>query len=179
VVAVAAVVLGLAASTSHAGGSLALDGKRKTTVRYDGQLSEPAANFGADRANVNGDPTQATMPVISDCTANSCDITELRLSLPKGSSTGWIQAMLTVPRTLNVTVVLYDAKGRTVGHADVTTGAVVECCAGAPSQDYHLPLSVSRITAGRYRLVVFDRGGVGTFLATVEFHAHPQDRRRS
>jgi hypothetical protein len=180
VVAVAAVVLGLTASSAGAGGSLALDGKRKTTVRYDGQLSEPAANFGADRANNLGpDPT---MPVLSDCTAKSCDITELRLSLPKGSSTGWLQALLTIPRTMNVTVVLYDAKGRAVQYADVSNpccGGSVECCASTPSAEYRIPLSVSRIPAGRYRLVVFDRGGVGTFQAEVEFHAHPQDRRRS
>jgi hypothetical protein len=180
VVAVAAVVLGLAVSSASAGGSLALDGKRKTKVRYDGQLTEPAANFGTDRANnLGSDPT---MPALSDCSANSCDITELRLSLPKGSSTGWLQALLTLPRSMNVTVVLYDAKGRAVQYADATNpccGGSVACCASMPSAEYQIPLSVSRIPAGRYRLVVFDRGGAGTFRAEVEFHAHPQDRRRS
>lgn len=179
VFAVAAVVLGLAASSAGAGGSLALDGKRKTKVHYDGQLSEPATNFGVDRAsNVGGDPT---MPALSDCTARSCDITELRLTLPKGTSSGWLQAVLTVPWEMNVTVVLYDAKGNAVQYADTTNpccGAVA-CCDGAPSSDYQMPLSVSRMPAGRYRLVVFDRGAPGTFRAQVEFHAHPQDRRRS
>jgi hypothetical protein len=172
--AAAAVALGLVAPSAVAGGSVALDGTKRTRTSYAATLTQPAASVSPDRTSANSDPT---MPSLADCTATSCDITELRLTLPKGSTVGWFEANLSVQRSLNVTVVLYDANGRAVEHSDVTR----PCCTGPAPQgnatDYAVPLAVSRLAAGKYRLVVFDRGGVGPFSASLEFHAHPPDRK--
>jgi hypothetical protein len=169
-----AVLLGLVASSADASGTVALDGKKHTKASYSASLSEPAASTNPDRASAQaGDPT---MPSLADCTQSACDITDLRLSVPKGSTAGWFEANVTVDRTMNVTVVLYDAKGRAVEYSDVTR----PCCNGTVStgdSTYVVPLAASRLRAGSYQLVVFDRGGLGSFSAAVEFHAHPPDRK--
>ncbi|MDQ1710593.1 MAG: hypothetical protein QOE45_43 [Frankiaceae bacterium] len=175
------VALGLVASAADASGTRALDGQKRYRVRYGASLSQPAT-AGVQRAGASTDPSQATMPMVADCSAASCDITDLTLTLPKGSTAGWFQVVVTVPQTLNIAVVLYDAKGRTVQSADITHSCCnwsVDCCASSPGGDYRVPLSVARLAKGRYRLVVFDRGGLGTFQADVEFHALPPDRRRT
>jgi hypothetical protein len=167
---VAAVVLGAFAPDAGAKGSAALDGAKKVHVRYTGSLSTPAMSADTLRSD-------SLTPSRSDCTKDSCDTTSLRLTLPKGSVEGRFQVSVATGRNLNVMIGLYDARNRLVSSADVSSkdSQPYSCC-DTIGDGYAVVLRVARLRAGRYTVVVFDRGGLGDFTADVDYHAHPPNR---
>jgi hypothetical protein len=174
-VAAAAVAVGLLASAASADGGVALDGSRHVKATFDGSVSNTAFSTETDRVRVDGDPRA---PEPSDCVPGGCDTTRLRLTLPKGHRQGWFVVSVTAPRTLNLTIALLDAKGRTVQWTDPLDNgqAIGECCTTVPLA-YTLTLTKKRMDPGTYSVVVYDRGGFGDFSGTVEFHALPRDRQ--
>ena len=168
----AAVALALLAPGAQAGGTSSLDGQRRTHLTFIGTLTEPAVNADVDQVRVGVDPDR------SACTKASCDITSLRLVLPRGSSTGRFVVTVAAARELNVALYLYDADGEVVAQADVDSlsGYVPPCCGGALQTMYTRGFVKPRLPGGTYTLVLYNRGGVGNFTADVDFRAHPPDR---
>jgi hypothetical protein len=173
-VAAAAVAVGLLAGSAAADSSVALDGRKRVRATFQGTVSNAAVAVGPDSVRIDADPTE---PRPSDCVPGSCDTTKLRLTLPKGHSKGWFEVKVTAPRTLHLALAVLDAKNRTMQWTDpVGNGQVVgECCGTIPTT-YTLTLSKARMDPGTYSIVVYDRGGFGSFTGTVDFHALPKDR---
>jgi hypothetical protein len=164
---------------AHAAGTKPLDGKRRTHVRYTSNLQDPAVNTQTDRVR-----TDLLTPTLEDCTKTSCDITQLRLTLPANTTWGAFDVTLTVPRELNVYVALYDAKGAAVHSVepvdpnddDCCTDYLPPCC-DSPDTTYVVDFSIGRLRAGTYTLVVYDRGGFGVVTTDVSYRALHPDRQ--
>jgi hypothetical protein len=159
----------LAGTHADAASTFSMDGKRTKQKRYSGTLTE----FAQAR---NGSPDDPVTPTLEDCSATSCDIRELRLMLPKGTTWGRFRATVKLPMQSAATLVLYDTKGKVVTMDDAVTagGAMNPCC---EELSYHLDLSQERLRAGRYTLAIINRAGMGDFKASVDWVAHPPDRR--
>jgi hypothetical protein len=172
-VAVAAALVGVLAPAASAHGSSALDGVRRTRVHIVGQTSDAAT----------GDPTQRSSgellaPRLRDCTETACDITHLRLTLPRGVTIGRFDVLATLPRTLAARIAVYDAAGREVHAVDLTSDAQRSAppCCGDPSI-YQLAIGDARFEAGAYTVVVYDLGGSGQFTMDVTYQARRPDRK--
>ena len=124
--------------------------------------------------SVTGAPTT---PSPDDCTPGSCDLRDLRLTLPRGASSGVFTAELDVPATMAVAVVLYDSDGTYVAGADAVLLGLMPACCGDPLR-YTLKIAKDRVPAGGYTIAIVNRGGTGKVEATVTWKAHPPDRRR-
>ena len=158
----------LLSSAADARGVKALDGVKRTKTTYEGTLTDAAAGTGT---------VMFRAPSVDDCTDQSCDVTQLRLTLPKGSIEGKFTVTVRVPRELNLTVGLYNAKGGEVELADMTSpGSTATSCCDPLETAYHVVLKIFRLPAGKYTLVMYDHGGIGTFRSTVEYTAHPPSR---
>ena len=150
---------------SGAAQPVSLDGQRRTQVTYEGTVSAPAMSPESVGA---GEPSR------TDCTSSSCDVTAVRLTLPKGSAGGRFKATVRTPMELSVAVAMYDARGSRVAYTDHLGGNGALTLDAPPYRD--LTFSVGRLAAGQYTLVVFDRGGQGTFVVTLDYKANPPPR---
>ncbi|HVF06603.1 MAG TPA: hypothetical protein VNA20_17330 [Frankiaceae bacterium] len=172
-VAVAFLAVG-AATPAEAAPTYRLDGRRTKTQTYRATLSTPFVPVSTAASVEERDPT---IPDTEGCTYTpaSCDLRTLRLSLPKGTSRGQFRATVVVPSTLNAALVLYSGKTQVDEiWRERQTKAPPECC---DVESYTLEVTVARLPAGTYTLAVVDRAGVGEFTATVEWVAHPPDRK--
>lgn len=168
--AVTAVLLGLVASgQAGAAESYRLDGKRTTVRTYRATLTE--TSLPVRGATTVPPPLD---PVLEDCTPGACDLREFHLALPKGTTWGSLNATLVVPRTLAAAYVLYNAKGEYVRSDDIVWLGGLDCCTQA---DYTLEIDIDKLRGGRYTLAVVNRGGLGEVKATVQWLAHPPDRK--
>jgi hypothetical protein len=170
--AAAAALVGVLAGSASARGTISLDGRAHTHASVSGNVVDP----------VVGDPTSRTSsqtftPSVADCTDTSCDVTRLRLTLPRGISSGRLDIVLTMPVTLNAQVVLYDADGRERLTADMTSdwNDAAACC--DTFDTYQFRLSDPRMKAGTYTLVVYNTGGSGRFTTDVDYVARHPDRQ--
>jgi hypothetical protein len=170
-VAVAAALVGALAPSATAGGTVSLDGAKKSHHVYHGQLGGSA---------LGGGTVGSVRPERAACNAGTCDVTTFRLSLPGSSRVGRFNVRLDVTRSLDAVVALYDAEGTEVEAADVTEAdqQPIQCCEEIGT-GYQLHFEVPRLPAGTYELVVFDRAGTGGFDATVDYTARPPERRVS
>ena len=172
--AAAAVALLCASATpSTAGGQVSLDGVRRTRTSYKGQVSDSIAM--STQA-----PPVVYEPAIEDCNASpaACDITTVRLSLPEGTSAGRFKVTVTMPRELNGEVGLFDREGTRIATGDILlSNTESQCCSTSPAT-WKTSFMVARLSPGDYTLVVFDRGGMGSFTAELDYKAYPPDRKR-
>ncbi|HEX8004561.1 MAG TPA: hypothetical protein VF519_17870 [Mycobacteriales bacterium] len=168
IAAVATALACLVGTPATAADAVALDGVRATHATYDGHVNEAA--YATEPVAIDTYPNRAY------CTAESCDVTDVRLTLPKGSTAGRFRVTITTPPQLNAAVDLYNARGERMAHADLLENGGSFCCTDVPYLT--VSFSVARLPAGRYTLVVFDRGGSGSFTADVDYKAYPPDRRR-
>lgn len=161
------------ATPSTAGGEVVLDGARRTHATVRGEVTTPAFTIAGVPEIVEIDPTTTS------CTTTSCDFTDLRLTVPRGSSSGRFKVTLTMPRELNGSVALFNAKGERLAKADITQPNEPMCCSGDELYPtWRISFVVTRLVPGTYQLVVFNRGGVGEFTADLEYKANPPDRQR-
>lgn len=169
--AVAVALLCASAAPSSAGGTVTLDGVRRTHTSYKGEVTDSIAM--STQA-----PPVLYDPVIDDCKASpgACDITSVRLTLPAGTSAGRFKVTVTMPRELNGHVGLFDREGQRVATADVLQNDPI-CCT-TDVMTWKASFTVARLAPGDYTLVVFDRGGMGTFTAELDYKAYPPDRQR-
>lgn len=151
---------------STAGAPVAMDGVKRTHATYEGEVFAPA--FSLESAML-GEADR------SDCTTTSCDMTPLRLTVPKGSAGGRFKAVVTIPPQLTVAIGLYDAKGSRVAYTDMPSGGWT-CCAELPYMQ--MSFTVARLAAGTYTFVVYDRGGQGSFTVDLDYKANPPARER-
>ena len=167
------VLVGLLASAADAAGTVTLDGKKRTVARYEGDLEEFAYSTAA------ASRTDPTVPAREDCTEQSCDIKELRLSVPKGSPSGRFRATLTADRALNAAFYLYGSKGQVLASADTLKEPEASGEIGAEPDDltYTLTLTVARLIPGKYALTAYNRGGSGHYLVEITYYALPPPRR--
>ncbi len=170
IAAAVAVCAALVAPSAEARGTVSLDGYRRTKTSYSGTLSQP-------NASMTFHPERGLTPTVQGCNDGSCDQTQLRLTLPKRSIEGKLVVTVEAPHLLATSIGLYNTKGTELAYSEMTSNSQgTVCCSGEPPEGYILTLKVARLKAGRYTLVVFDRGGVGAFTAKVEYKAHPPSR---
>lgn len=157
---------------ANASGELSLDGVKRTHATVKGLVQTPAFT-------VVGIPTMTDVdPHPASCTTTSCDFTDLSLTVPNGSSTGRLKVTVTMPRELNASVGLFDARGQRVAKADVVD-SLNDCCTPESYVPFwQMSFVVTRLVPGPYQVVVFDRGGLGEFTLDVDFRANPPDRQR-
>jgi hypothetical protein len=166
--AVALVVVGMLASGAHATGSSTLDGTRRTRFSYQGELSESTLVTG----EASTSPERAVEPTPADCTRGSCDISRVRLTVPRGRQSGQLdyEALLSdpvtgAPSTTSVaSAALYDSKGKQVLRSSL--------CCGLDA----LRLSHPRLPAGSYTVVIYNQGQPTHFEATLTWVANPPHR---
>lgn len=142
-----------------------LDGRRSRTTSYAGQLNGPAVPMSGTMRQ------QPLEPDIDDCTDQSCDVRELRLTLPRNVSSGRFHATVVVDTALQASLVLYNAKGTVLAQHNAYD---------AEQKDdftYQLDVHVERLPRGQYTLALVDRAGTGNFSATLAWVAHPADLR--
>lgn len=168
VLVVASVLLGLVtAMPGNAATTHAMDGKKRTKTTFKATLSETSVPLQSST------PSLTLTPALADCRPRTCDVRELRLTLPKGTSWGWFEAVVTAPRELVLSVVLYDAKGKPV--AEDNTFDLISCC---DETSYTMTVKAEQLRGGKYTLAVIDRAGVGDISGTLTWHAYPPDRKR-
>lgn len=158
----------LAAGPANAGQAYSLDGRRTTTKSWKATITETSVPSMS-----TGDPLT---PQLADCTARSCDVHQLRLTLPKGTTWGRLAARVTAPRGLETVLVLYDAKGEVISSRDGLMAGDF-----TPGEDdpttYTMELSLNWVTKGTYTLALHNRAGAGEASATVEWVAKRPDRK--
>ena len=167
-VAAAAALGALLAPAARAGGTIVLDGTRKTHAAFSVSLSTMALGSPTSRS----DPLA---PSTAECNPAACDTSKVRLTLPPGSVTGRFTVTATIGWTLNARLALYDAKGTERAAADIErnlSGYVIPTA-------YVLTMQVARLPAGTYTLVVFDNGGAGSLAVSVDYQARPPERPRA
>jgi hypothetical protein len=168
VLATTTVLVALLAAAPAQAASYRMDGTRRKSTHYAGILDETSVPFAAS----NGDPRT---PALADCTERSCDIRELQLTLPRGTSWGRFYASVRVERALGAAIALYDAKGSYVTGTDALDPNAV---LNTDGPYYTLTVYRERMRPGRYTFAIVDRGGTGGFEVTAEWVAHPPDRRK-
>ena len=139
--------------------SVTLDGHRKTTHSYGGELAGPTvytglANEGA-LGNV-GPPNQAW------CQPQTCDTQKLVLQLPRGRQSGRLVIDLTPDENVQMHFVVYDDKGEPLPGQSV-------CCGSGR-------YVATRMEKGAYTVVVYDDAGAGGFEVDVTWKANPPHR---
>jgi hypothetical protein len=153
--------------------SIWLDGSRRHHATYTASVDEVVIGGTVDVGSATVlDPSK------DDCTEQSCDVTRLHLTLPRGSTVGRFTVAVDVPRDLYAVGKLYDARGNEVYAVDPLTSDdfPVNCCATTDT-GYRLSFEIPRLAAGDYVFVVFDRGGSGSFTASVDYSARRPERR--
>lgn len=162
-------LIGLLASAapSSAANTHTMDGKKRTTATYKATLTEALVPSTPPRSLLS------VTPELKDCRPASCDLRDLRLVLPKGTSRGNFTATIVIPRQLVASVVLYNATGDVVAEDD--TVSMVACCDFGTHYTFVVPYE--RLYTGRYTLAVMNRGGSGQFQGTIEWTAQPPDRK--
>jgi hypothetical protein len=158
----------LAAGGADAATKHSLDGRRTTTAHYKGDLDSPVI---PTEAATQPDPTT---PALADCTPGACDIRELHLMLPRGSSAGRFHATVVVDSSLEATLVLYNAEGEVLQRHDWYNSVPNEDDDG--SLKYQLDVHVERLSRGLYTLALIDQAGIGSYDATLAWVAHPRPR---
>lgn len=166
----ATLAFGLLGSGSADAVGYRMDGVKRTKASYDGVLTQSVMRVPM---STTGDPMT---PERGDCTAQSCDVRDLILTLPKGTTWGKFTATVTVERTVGAALYLYDPKGEIAASDDVL---LLGGWSNAGATSYDLIIDVRRMRAGRYVLALVDRAGQGAFQAKVDWVAHPPDRRKS
>lgn len=157
------------AAPATAGGTVILDGVRRTNAVVRGEVNEPAF-VATERLVEPFDPT------LKECGSSSCDITVVTARLPRGSTSGRFRVTVTMPRSLNGYIALYNREGERIAQADILESQT--CCNPEDMYpDWRATFVVPRLAAGTYQLVVFDRGGRGQFTADLELRANPPDRQ--
>lgn len=169
-VATVALVGALAAVPADAAPEYRLDGGKNRSRSYTGTLTSPIIPVGS----IGPEPRY---PRLSDCTPTSCDTREILLVLPKNTTWGRFSAKVTAPTELNVALMLFKPDGEMVAHNELwvaPNNAEYSCC---QQPVYELSIRKPFLAAGTYVLAVVDRAGVGRFSASVEWVAHPPDRK--
>lgn len=182
-VTIASLALALVGVPARAAGNRTLDGVRHTQLTYTGSLNRPALPVATDRARLD-DPL---VPQLTDCTVASCDVTRLRLTVPRTAPGGRFAVNLLVERTLSLYVALYDAKGVEKYAVQTAPSNDGSCCVtyvqpkntAGTVQWYELSFALGRLPAGTYTLAVYDRGGTGAFSAVVDYRALHTARTKS
>ena len=180
---VGAALAGLAAP-AHA--ATILDGVRNTSHTYDGTLTEPVL------LTMPIDPTlvarRATAPEPADCSDASCHRIELVLRVPRGIDTGAFtfrvtpQPVLATPSGVADLLAygVYDDKGNNVGYwgpsSAPQTFSRPQDALGARPTTAARPIVISRLTPGRYTLVVYNLGGPTSFSAAATWAANKPSR---
>ena len=160
----------LASAPATAGQAYSLDGRRTTTKQWKATLTDtPVPLYVAS----NEDPL---MPSLADCTAGSCDVHQLRLTLPRGTTWGRLTAKVTAQRGLETVLVLYDAEGAVVGSRDGLMAGEFSPGEDDPTS-YTMELSLNWLTKGTYTLALHNRAGAGEASASVEWVAKRPDRK--
>lgn len=162
----------LSATPSQAGTTYQLDGRKKRTVSYNGNLMQLAPRFDAVTRE---EPMAASR---SDCTATSCDLRAVSLAVGTGGTAGRLKVSVTFDRELEAALLVYNAKGELVASDDVLTATTPRqnCC---EDFGYRLEIARERWPRGRYTIAIVGRVGMGAFHATVDWFAHPPDRHSS
>lgn len=167
----AAVLAGVAllAGAADATGSSSLDGARRTNWTYTGRLDESTLATPGQGRN----PADAALaPHPSDCTTSSCDISRVRLSVPRGRQSGQFSYQVTfVGTTLgepnvasSASAALYDSRGNEV--------LVTPFCCSM----WSMRLDSPRLPAGSYTIVIYNQGAPTSFEATLRWVANPPHR---
>lgn len=158
VIAAVAVAVGLGGvADARSGGTL--DGSRRRSFSYDGDLTGTTL------------PQQAVAgrdyPRPSDCGETDCDVTTLRLTVPRGRQSGRLDYVIRFDHSLSAEVALYDAADREVRRAESREVEI---------DSYTMRLSVTRLRPGRYTIVVYAAAGSGSFQATAQWRVNPPHR---
>lgn len=163
----------LVTTPAQAGTTYQLDGRKKRTVNYNGVLSESSL-LRMDSVT-REEPLTASR---TGCTDASCDLRAVSLGVAPGGTAGRLKVSVTFARELEAALLLYDAKGKLLASDDVLNPVPPkqDCCEGLT---YRLEVTQERLPRGRYTIAIVDRVGTGTFQATVDWFAHPPDRRSS
>ena len=170
--ALAAVMLCALVAPSRASQAVRLDGIRQTHTTIKATLSDPALE--TDRT-VRVDPN----PSLEDCTKASCDFTQVVVT---GRPDGRFKATLTMTRDMNGAIALYDAHGDRVAEADMSNS----CCNDGPYSfggdtmtEWKITFVAPRLPEGTYTFVIWDRGGVGEYVADLDYHVNPPKRQQT
>ncbi len=169
--ALAAAMLCALVTPSRASQAVRLDGAKRTHATIKATLSDPA--LGNDR-NVRADPN----PSMEDCSPGSCDFTQVVVT---AKPDGRFKATLTMTRDMNGAIALYDSRGNRAGEADITSS----CCndgawtVGESALEWKVTFVAPRLKPGTYTFVIWDRGGMGEYVADLDFKANPPSRGTS
>lgn len=162
--ALAAAILLAAAPVSGASAARpeTLDGQRRTTYAYAGELAGPTVYAGMIEAAEPG-----VYPTPRWCRDNvTCDKTRITLALPSGRQSGRLVVELKHKSGARMHLGVYDAQWREIPPQDVA------CC----DQDR---LVVAQLPKGTYHVVVFDDAGGGWFETSVSWKANRPHRAPS
>ena len=167
--ALAAALLCAFVTPSHASQAVKLDGAKRTHVTIKANLTDPMlSNDRTIRGDLN--------PTLEDCTPASCDFTQVVVT---GKPDGRFKATLTMTRDLNGAIGLYDSHGNRAGEADLTNS----CCNDGPFSfnesltEWKVTFVAPRLRAGTYTLVIWDRGGIGEYVADLTYKVNPPVRQ--
>lgn len=158
----------LASVPASAGQTYSLDGRRNTTKHWKAELYET-------RIPSVSSTQEPLTPQLSDCTDGSCDVHQLRLTLPKGTTWGRLTATVTAPRGMETVLVLYSAKGDVIASRDGLMAG--EFSAGDDPTTYTMELSLNWLTKGTYTLALHNRAGAGEATSKLEWVAKRPDRK--
>jgi hypothetical protein len=136
-----------------------LDGQRATSYSYHGTLAGPTVFTGLLLGKPNTEPDP------SWCSTETCDQTEIALTLPVGRLSGRLVVELTQAAESSTTgsmhFVVYDAEDRPLpGQA---------CCAATR-------FVATRMPKGTIKVVVYDDAGTVSFGVDVSWKANPPHR---
>jgi hypothetical protein len=158
-------LLAVPALVAEGATSTTLDGGKRREHTYRGSTPDSVLVRTEDLDHVR----RLLRPEPVDCTPSSCDVSTLRLVVPKGRQSGRFTYRADFESTTPVVrsfdpaatayVALYDDKGLQVAGATVFLGQV--------------QFTRSRLAPGTYRLYVFNQGGPTAFEATVTWLVNP------
>lgn len=165
------VAVALLGGAAQATGSSTLDGTKRTDWSYQGQLDDSTLSTPGQGRDVTD---AALEPHQSDCTPTSCDVSMVRLTVPRGRQSGRFtydvvlsEPVVGSPNTLATTVAaLYNSKGERVLRSSA-------CCMLGT-----LRLTHPRLLAGNYKIVIYNQGAPTRFVASLKWVANPPHRSR-
>ena len=155
---------------SAQGASITLDGQRRTSHAYDGQLDEATSQTAQGRNAVD----TMVSPTPTDCAKTSCDVRTIVLTVPKGRQSGRLTYNLQLRDGVTgssafvttATVAMYDASGEEV----LSTGGPASCCVGS------MQLRHPRFKPGTYKVIIYNQGPPTLFDARLTWIANPPHR---
>lgn len=166
--ALAALLLCAAVTPTRASQGVKLDGTKRTHVTVKATLDDPML---ANERTIGVDPN----PSLDECTPSSCDFTQVVVT---GKPNGRFKATLTMTRDMDGAIALFDSHGTRVGEADITNS----CCNDGPFSfnesmtEWKVTFVAPRLPAGTYTFVIWDRRGVGEYVADLTYKVNPPDR---